>query len=300
MTDLAIKLNGTYINVDGAHGNQCWDSAARIAQLLGLPVINTHGEGRWPGWAGNMWDAFPQSPEIDAAYYRVGPDQAGQPGDTAIWGDSDPYYPATHVATVIRDFDAQLLCLSQNSSAARPDLPGYSPHSTGPTIMQHLPKGGLLGYLRPRTGLAAQGTITEQDDDMALTDKQANALDFVADNLPRMKEILDALDERTGNSNSGTLKKAADLVLRKINPTDWADGSPMYIAAQADIDGLKNAGPTKYFKGDDPADQTVYENVHGRLRGLAYDEWEVEKAKGERDPLILPQEMIDTFPKAGS
>ena len=165
MTDLATKLAGTYINVDGAAGNQCWDSAARVAQLLGLPVVSTWGNGRWPGWAGNMWDAFPQSPAIAAAYTRVAPNMPGQPGDTAIWGATPGIYPSTHVASVVRDAGGLLLCISQNSSAARPDLPGYSTDSTGPTILQHLTKKGLLGYLRPRVStITPQGTTEEGDD----------------------------------------------------------------------------------------------------------------------------------------
>jgi hypothetical protein len=165
MTEIATRLSGTYINVDGAAGNQCWDSAARVAQLLGLPVVSTWGEGRWPGWAGNMFDAFPQTPAIAAAYTRVGPDLPGQPGDTAIWGATPGYYPSTHVASVVRDAGGLLLCISQNSSAARPDLPGYSTDSTGPTILQHLTKRGLLGYLRPRVStINPQGTTEEGDD----------------------------------------------------------------------------------------------------------------------------------------
>ena len=182
MADIAAQLNGTYINVDGAFGNQCWDSAARVAQLLGLPVVNTGGAGRWPGWAGNMWDAYPQTAEIGAAYVRVSPEHAAQPGDTAIWGDSYAYYPATHVATVIKDAGGLLLCLSQNSSAPRPDLPGYSSYTSGPTIIQHLPKNGLLGYLRPRNTITPQGTITQEEDDfMALFNNVAEFRQAVAD-----------------------------------------------------------------------------------------------------------------------
>lgn len=190
MMDLSIQLNGKYVNVDGAFGNQCWDSAARVAQLLGLPVVHTTGKGRWYGWAGNMWDAFPQTAAIDLAYVRVGPEQAGQPGDTAIWGDSNPYYPATHVANVVRDFGSQLLCLSQNSSAARPDLPGYSPQSSGPTILQHLPKRGLLGYLRPRTGINPQGTTTQKEwDEMASKDEIKDAIREVAKEGPAGRDL---------------------------------------------------------------------------------------------------------------
>ena len=119
-----------------------------------------------------MWDAFPQSPAIAAAYQRIGPDQPGQPGDTAIWGALPGIYPSTHVANVLRDAGGLLLCLSQNSSPARPDLPGYSTASTGPAIIQHLTKKGLLGYLRPRVNtLNTQGT-TEPGDDLLSTKEE--------------------------------------------------------------------------------------------------------------------------------
>jgi hypothetical protein len=122
---------------------------------------------------------------------------------------------------------------------------------------------------------------------VALTPDEKKALELIVEHLPRFAEQINALDERTGNSDTGTLKKAADLVLRKINPTDWADGSPMYIAAQADIDGLRNAVPAKYFRGWGE-DKTIYENVGGSLRTLDYDEWEIEHAKGEKFQDIDP------------
>lgn len=157
----------------------------------------------------------------------------------------------------------------------------------------------LYGNLNPdyagSGAVGPQGSITpSEEDDVALTDKQARALDFLAEHGGRMKQILEAVDERTGNSETGTLKKAADLVLEKINPTNWPDGKPMYIAAQADIDGLHAAirasEPAKYFRGTGE-DKTVYQNVDGVLRSLTYDEWVIEQAKGERfadiDPLWI-------------
>lgn len=185
MMELAAKVNGVYLHMDNAFGGQCWDSAAWIANHFGLPVINTGGAGRWPGWAGNMVDAFPQTPEIAAAYELVAPSQRIQPGDTLVWDNSyKEWFPATHVATAVKpDSNGWVLCLSQNSSAPRPDLPGYSPDASGPTILQHLPKRGLLGILRPRTGsLAYQGGTTTplEEIDMAAA----------ADILARLTEIV--------------------------------------------------------------------------------------------------------------
>lgn len=218
MQSIAAQLNGTYINVDGASGNQCWDSAARVSQLLGLPIINTWNtterKGRWPGWAGNMWDCFPQTAEIAAAYRKVGADQPALPGDKAIWGDSDPYYPATHVADVIQDAGALLLCISQNSSAGRPDLPGYSRESAGPTIIQHLPKRGLLGYLRPTVAgeIIYQSTTTEAgDDDMPITDDDANKI---------AKALINYNLNRQGAGQSGQVNLGAVIA--------WYDANRVY------------------------------------------------------------------------
>ena len=167
------QVTGRYINEDWnpenqGFGAQCWDAAANWSRYLGLPVISTRGEGRWPGWAGNMVDAFPQSPEIAAAYELIGPDEPGQPGDIAVWGDGYYYYPKTHVAVLVRDLGAQLLCVSQNSSASLPGNP-YPEWTSGPTILQHLPRRGLIGFIRPRPGgLTPQGTTTplSEEDDM--------------------------------------------------------------------------------------------------------------------------------------
>lgn len=170
MRQIAAEIIGTYINVDGAYGGQCWDSATYINEhYFGLPRINTGNtaqkSGRWPGWAGNMVDCFPQSEAIAEAYELVPPDLPVLPGDTLVWDDSNHvWYPATHVATAVVDTGrGWVLTLSQNSSASRPDLPGYSPAASGPVIYQTLPKEGLLGIIRPRTSAAAiGGTITSQ------------------------------------------------------------------------------------------------------------------------------------------
>jgi len=152
------QVQGQYINVDWnptnqGFGAQCWDLAANWSTTLGLPVINTGYPGRWQGWAGNMVAAYPQTAEIQTAYELLGPDAAGQPGDIAVWGDSYWYYPATHVAVLVRDAGAQLLCVSQNSTSSRADNP-YPQWSSGPATIQYLPRTGLIGFLRARTAAA--------------------------------------------------------------------------------------------------------------------------------------------------
>lgn len=167
---------GTYPNVDGAYGAQCWDLAAHFSIFFKLPVVNTTGgSGEWAGFAGTMYRDYPQTPEIEAAYERVPASSPGQAGDLAIWGDSFWYYPATHVAVVIEDGGpTHLRCASLNSSPSRWDNP-YPGQSSGPTLDQWLPKQGLLGYLRPRTSIVLQGEIIEEGEiDMAGKDDVIN------------------------------------------------------------------------------------------------------------------------------
>lgn len=172
------KVQGQYINEDWnpenrGFGAQCWDLIANWSGYLGLPVINTGGAGRWPGWAGNMVDAFPQSTAIAAAYELHGPGEYVKAGDILVWDDSYPvWFPKTHVAVAVRDLGAQLLCVSQNSTASQPGNP-YPEWTTGPATIQHLPRRGLLGIIRPRTGLTAQGTTTQED---IVTEEQMNTL----------------------------------------------------------------------------------------------------------------------------
>lgn len=166
-------VQGQYINMDGAYGAQCWDLHAHFADTFGLPRVDTGFPGRWVGWAGNMYDAYPQNDAIAAAYERIPAGQPAQAGDTVIWDDSYWYYPKTHVAVVVQD-GAQLLCMSQNSTPSQAGNP-YPLWSTGPATIQHLPKGGLLGYLRPRTSVNVQGETTQtvQEDDMSAAEVEA-------------------------------------------------------------------------------------------------------------------------------
>jgi hypothetical protein len=169
------QVQGQYINMDWnptnkGFGAQCWDLAAHWSAFLGLPIINTGGKGRWPGWAGNMVDAFPQTPAIAAAYTLHGPGETGQGGDIAVWGDSYWWYPSTHVAVLYADNGSWLTCMSQNSTPSRADNP-YPGDSSGPTTIQSLPRQGLIGFIRPRLGgISPQGTtITpiQEDDPLA-------------------------------------------------------------------------------------------------------------------------------------
>ena len=102
----------------------------------------------------------------------------------------------------------------------------------------------------------------------------------------------------TGRPRKNRFAKAAALILRKVNPTDWQDGNTMYIASQADIDGIKTSRASKYIKSDDPKQKTIYEEAHGVLRGLTYNEWQLLDAAGEVARPV-PQFIIDLAKKAG-
>jgi len=184
------QVQGQYINEDWnpanqGFGAQCWDLGANWSKFLGLPVINTGYNGRWVGWAGNMVDAYPQTPEIESAYEMVGPDQSGHPGDIVVWGDSFWYYPATHVAVLVADKGPQLVCMSQNSTPSQAANP-YPAWSSGPTTIQSLPRQGLIGFLRPRTSTInlASAIITQLEEaGMALDDNDRSFINTVGDRV---------------------------------------------------------------------------------------------------------------------
>lgn len=225
------SVQGQYIDVDGGYGAQCWDLAAHWSAFLGLPVVNTGGNGRWPGWAGNMVDAYPQSDAVAAAYELVGPGDAAQAGDIAVWGDTFWYYPSTHVAVVVQD-GAQLLTMSQNSTPSRADNP-YPGSSTGPATIQHLPKGGLIGYLRPRVGLAAQGSVqTIQEDDMPITKEDAALIagyvwnfDYEVDGRPaKPLWLLQSMDAIIRETIAKTAAATAQVILSTELPNVLTGG----------------------------------------------------------------------------
>lgn len=298
LLQISNQLSGTYIDVDGAAGNQCWDSAAKIMDILGLPRVNTWGEGRWPGWAGNMWDAFPESPEVDAAYKKIPANATAQAGDIALWGDGYWYYPKTHVATVISDASESLICLSQNSSAPQPWLPGYSIYSTGPTIIQTLPKAGLLGYLRPRTtSLSNQGSTInpiQEEIDMA-------ALETI---MKRLEEIPTWIDVRLNQIVEWVDGKFKDQAVRDEYNRNLLAGFVRDVVSQqgnitsAQIDekframlATKPASDNLLYKGEEAAAVYVYDPATG-FRHIDITEYTTLSAAGWTR-IDLPQAVIN-------
>ncbi|GAA3399423.1 hypothetical protein [Pseudarthrobacter polychromogenes] len=268
------QVQGRYINMDWnptnqGFGAQCWDLAAHWSQILGLPVINTGDtglkRGRWPGWAGNMVDCFPQTPEIAAAYELISSDAAGQLGDIPVWGDSYWYYPATHVAVLVRDSGAQLLCMSQNSTSSRADNP-YPQWSSGPATIQYLPRQGLIGFIRPRTTAALNysGTITPLEALMAKLDDddrnwmQANLLT---------------------KADGGTLRK--DLEWQNAQYLNKDDGA--YMNNQRDL---------QYLHLMEAAGKTLNKDDGGYIVGL------IEATRpGQADPQAVAEALKGIIPQ---
>lgn len=146
----AELVDGKYVDIDGKYGGQCWDTFADYCiSVLGVPPINTWG-GTWGGWAYAIWDQYHVNGA--ATYFdRIPAHEPSRAGDIPIWTDQHWYYPASHIAVTLADAGADLLCMSQNSTPARPWQNGYHTDATGPNARQYLTKQGLAGYLRRKT-----------------------------------------------------------------------------------------------------------------------------------------------------
>jgi hypothetical protein len=273
MEALAVRLNNTYVNFDGAYGNQCWDSVAYICSLLGWPVVDTVADGSsWSGYAGTMYRGFPQNNAVAAAYTKVSPAEPAMPGDIVVWGAVPGLYPLTHTATAVADAGLNILTLSQNSSAARPDLPGYSSDSSGPIILQLLPKKGLLGYLRKTDGLALNGTINTPEEEMAnsqmelqtavqtvlMSNKIVKGPRSAAEALSQLLDSTDTIGARALETNKGVaeLKELLGQLLESTN----ANRS------------------TQYLKGRDKPEVYALNMNEGTLRHIESAEFNVVQA----------------------
>lgn len=278
MASISAQVINTYEDIDGAAGNQCWDSVNYINEhYFGLPRINTGGAGRWPGWAGNMVDAFPQSPEVDAAFMLLPPGTPGAPGDTYVWGDSyKVWYPETHTATLLWDLgNGWGQFLSQNSSAAAPWLSGYSTESTGPIIEQTLPLQGLIGIIRPRyiggSGIVPASAPASQEDELSQQEVlqiqgftntvidqvwgtaagTQHMLEEIAkkitDSTYEMKVFSQASDNSTGDRIINEMRAQIGSVAASVAAASAAQGKSEPDIKQAVADAL--AGATFNFTG---------------------------------------------------
>lgn len=275
MEALAARLNNTYVNFDGAFGNQCWDSVAYICSLLGWPVVDTVADGsEWSGYAGTMYRSFPQNAAVAAAYTKISPAEPAQPGDIIVWGAVPGLYPLTHTATAVADAGLNILTLSQNSSAPRPDLPGYSSDSTGPIILQLLPKKGLLGYLRKTDGLVLNGTINTPEEEMAnsqmelqtavqtvlMSNKIVKGPRSAAEALSQLLDSTDTIGARALETNKG-IGELKDLLGKLIESTN-------------------SNRSTQYVKGRDKPEVYALDIGAGTLRHIDSAEFNLIKAIG--------------------
>lgn len=133
-------VRGQFIDVDGVFGAQCWDQWSHYAQWLGVPAwptyTNAGGYNPHPGWACNVhhnsWEAGLNQ------WFEILPAQATpRVGDVAFWELGSPWFPSSHVATVlaVTHGGRMLRCLTQNPGAVQ---------------IADLIIDGIIGYLRPR------------------------------------------------------------------------------------------------------------------------------------------------------
>lgn len=232
-TAWANSVVGRYIDVDNWAGNQCWDLSQHWLTYCNGGVLWTQ-PSNFPGLAAGSWEVATGNTYNTTnllAHVSVVPANAkGQTGDIPIWAYGSPDYPISHTAVLVEDWGGVLYCISQNSTPARPDLPGYSPDSSGPSVYQELSRAGLLGFLRPRATITAQGNdftpITEEGFLLALSHEDQVE---VRDNLRKLVELTSLVHQRTkayvDSPISAVPKKTVELPFPKRGTGE--DGKPL-------------------------------------------------------------------------
>lgn len=244
-------VNGRYIDVDVWAGNQCWDLSQAWLTACNGGVLWTQ-PSNYPGLAAGSWEVATGNTANTADLLRhvtpIDGSQPGQAGDIPIWAYGSPNYPISHTAVLIQDRGPNLSCLSQNSSPARPDLPGYSADSSGPTIYQELPRAGLLGFLRPRATIAGQTSgvtpipSTEEGFLMSLSD--ADQIE-VRDNLRKVVGWLNEVKNNVAPINTSTGPKS----LRQF-VADGTRAAQASAAQTADINTAQGPKSVRQFVAD--------------------------------------------------
>jgi hypothetical protein len=164
LNEWAASVEGRYKDVDGSWGGQCWDLVQDYLWKCVQAGLALHTRpAAHAGWALGVWEvalgSSAQGKQLRAALDPRTGDERAQPGDIIVWGLTPGLYPASHIAVVLEDRGTHVWAMSQNSSKARPDLPGYSNQASGPAIRQLLPKTGIAGYLRPRNMAKAAAPV---------------------------------------------------------------------------------------------------------------------------------------------
>lgn len=246
LTDWAKTVVGRYIDVDGWAGNQCWDLAQAWLTACNGGTLWTQ-PSRFPGLAAGSWEVATGNSDNTAdllKHVTAHPGNTkGIPGDIIIWAHGSADYPISHTAVLVEDRGPILNSLSQNSSPARPDLPGYSVESSGPTVYQDLPRAGILGFLRPRTIITGQGSgitpITEEGFLMALPETDQIE---IRDNIRKLVGMGQAETNRDKDA-AGKLEE----VVGNVRKVFWngveakamiASAKPSDIAAEINAAGI--------------------------------------------------------------
>lgn len=217
LNEWATSVVGRYINVDDAAGGQCWDLSQHWLTACNGGTLWTQ-PSRFPGLAAGSWDVATGGYGTTADLLRhvtAHPGtERGLPGDLIIWAYGSPDYPISHTAVLIEDRGSILHTLSQNSSPARPDLPGYSIEASGPTIYQDLPRAGILGFLRPRATITGQTSgvtpIPEGEQFMNLPYEDQVE---IRDNLRKLVSTAAAIEKRTTRYLDTKISDVAEKVV---------------------------------------------------------------------------------------
>lgn len=232
-TAWANSVVGRYIDVDDWAGNQCWDLSQHWLTYCNGGVLWTQ-PSNFPGLAAGSWEVATGNTYNTAnllAHVSVVPANAkGQTGDIPIWAYGSPDYPISHTAVLVEDWGGVLYCISQNSTPARPDLPGYSVESSGPSVYQELSRAGLLGFLRPRVSITTQGNgftpIPEEEQFMNISYEDQVEM---RDNLRKVVKTLNALDTFVGKRLDTNISAVAGKVINHEFPKHGTgeDGKPL-------------------------------------------------------------------------
>lgn len=241
LDDWAGSVNGRYIDVDGYAGNQCWDASQSWLSTIAPGCTLWTQPSNYPGLAAGCWEVAnagtPQGRDLRKYITPIPGDQPGQPGDVVIWHHGSRLYPISHTAPLLQDRGANLYCMSQNSSAAQPWLPGYSTDTTGPAIYQVLPREGIAGFLRPNilSGLADSITPITEDDLMSALDEPIqyqggrtgtttlrNEIAWLAANFTTINELVKAVPGNTLNAQIPVAGEAKPRNTTLALETSWA------------------------------------------------------------------------------
>ena len=136
------------------------------ARVLGVNPPGTVGGSHDP-YASSMWEGLP----ADSPFAKVSPLLPMKSGDLIIWKYGSSTAPLSHVAIGLNELGVAVRCSTQNTNGHR-----YAEVTT-------LPKAGIYGYLRLKSGQNGNATPAGYPDGLAgdLVEGAAGALGAAAD-----------------------------------------------------------------------------------------------------------------------